>query len=78
MKLSNDELNHFRDLPLTLNYPNHTQCVERCIKLVTEASSSVYGFEARDGFIHARVKSRNLMHHFDSKQDYAENFLDSD
>ncbi len=78
MKLTNDELHNFIELPLTLSYPNHTRCVERCVKLVTEASSAVYGYESRDGFMRARVKSRSLMHQFDSKQDYTENFLDSD
>ncbi|KAK4875539.1 hypothetical protein RN001_011961 [Aquatica leii] len=31
-----------------LKFPCHTQAVERCIKLVTEASSLVCGAEARD------------------------------
>ena len=48
-------------VPLTLDYKNHTQGVERCIKLVTDASTAVHCFEARDGFIHARVNSRKLM-----------------
>ena len=29
-------------------FSGHTQSVERCIKLVTEASSSVCGFEKRE------------------------------
>ena len=35
----------FGDCPVVdfPNYPCHTQCVERCVKLVTEASSSVCG-----------------------------------
>lgn len=50
------------------------------MKIVTEASSAVYGFDAIDGFIRARarVKSRSLMPQSDSKQDYAENFFCSD
>ena len=32
------------DLP---DFPSHSQGVERAVKLVTEASQSVYGFEAR-------------------------------
>lgn len=32
-------------------YPCHTQAVERVIRLVTEASSSVCGENNRDGFI---------------------------
>src|ERR1043165_6172966 len=33
-------------------YPCHTLAVERCVMLVTEASASVCGKNARDGFIH--------------------------
>ena len=33
------------------DFPCHTQAVERCIKLVTEASSKVYGKNSRDGFV---------------------------
>ena len=51
MRLSNEEIGQFRQIPLTLKYPNHTQCVERSVKLVTEASRAVYGFDARDRFI---------------------------
>lgn len=75
MKLSDEELAKLRDIPLTLHYPNHTQIVERCIKLVSDASKAVYGFDARDGFIRARVNSRSLMPHFDKKHDYAQNFF---
>ena len=32
-------------------YPYQTQCVERYIKLVTEASEAVYGTENRNGWI---------------------------
>ena len=35
-------------------FPCHTQAVERCVKLVTEASAAVCGAPARDGFIRAR------------------------
>lgn len=31
-------------------YPCHTQSMERCVKLVTEASVSVCGAEANDDF----------------------------
>ena len=63
-------------MPLTLDYKNHTQGVEHSIKLVTDASKAVYGFEARDVFSRARVNSRNVMPQFDSKLDYCDNFLD--
>jgi hypothetical protein len=38
--------------------PCHTQAVERCIKLVTEASTAVCGAAARDGFINVRNEAR--------------------
>lgn len=54
----------------TRNYPCHTQAVERCIKLVTEASSAVCGEHKRDGFIRARLHSRQQMPHFDTKKQF--------
>ena len=65
------ELNKMLETPLVIpNFPNNTQSVERCIKLVTDASQQVYGFDSRDGFIRARIKSRSNYTKFDSKQDY--------
>lgn len=52
------------------NMPLHTQAVERCVKLVTEASKSVCGQESRDGHISNTLASRNTMSSFESKQDY--------
>lgn len=51
-------------------FPCHTQAVERCVKVVTEASTSVCGAKARDGFISVRLKSRNLMPSFHTKAEY--------
>lgn len=51
-------------------YPCHTQAVERCVKLVTEASASVCGPDARDGFIRTRIKSRQEIPSFDTKSQY--------
>ncbi|GBM92903.1 hypothetical protein AVEN_189143-1 [Araneus ventricosus] len=48
-------------------FPCHTQSVERCIKLVTEASNKVCGHEARDGYIRATLKSRSVMPNFSKK-----------
>jgi hypothetical protein len=39
-------------------FPCHTQAVERCIKLVTEASVAVIGPDSRDGFICSRIQAR--------------------
>ncbi|GBP85400.1 hypothetical protein EVAR_62980_1 [Eumeta japonica] len=49
-------------------YPCYIQAVERCIKLVTEASGTVCGDHKRDGFIRARLLSRQQMPHFDTKK----------
>src|ERR1043165_7789381 len=51
-------------------YPCHTQAVERCVKLVTEASASVCGKNARDGCIRVRLESRKIMPYFNTKSDY--------
>ena len=48
----------------TLLFPEfscRTQAVEKLVKLVTEASKAVCGPKSRDGFIHARDASRQLM-----------------
>lgn len=51
-------------------YPCHTQAVERCVKLVTEACASVCGSKARDGFIRVRLESRKIMPSFNTKSEY--------
>ncbi|CAH1106158.1 unnamed protein product [Psylliodes chrysocephalus] len=53
----------FLDLP---KFPCHTQATERCVHLVTEASSKVCGEKKRDGFIKSRIESRKLMKSFNS------------
>lgn len=70
IQLTNEDLLKIKDVPLAFTYPNHTQAVERCIKLVSDASQSVYGFDSRDGFIRARVESRCLMPGLDTKKQF--------
>ena len=53
-----------------LEFPNHTQAVERCVKLVTEASIAVIGQEKREGFIRNRIASRKKMPSFDTKSQF--------
>jgi hypothetical protein len=53
-----------------LDFPCHTQAVERIIKLVTDASGSVVGEQNRDGFIRARIEGRKRLPTFESKKDY--------
>lgn len=50
--------------------PCHTQAVERAIKLVTDASMAVCGTAARDGYIRARIKSRQEMPIFNTKSQF--------
>lgn len=51
-------------------FPCHTQAVERCVKLVTEASEAVCGNTSRDGFIRARLEARPIMPVFNTKSEY--------
>lgn len=57
-----------------LKFPCHSQAVERCVKLVTEASAAVCGYEARDGFIKSRISSRTELPKFETKKQYLEVF----
>lgn len=53
-----------------MNLPCHTQSVERCVKIVTEASISVCGEQRRNGFIINTLQSRNNMPIFRNKRDF--------
>lgn len=50
--------------------PNHTQAVERCVKMVTETSKQITGETRRDGSIRAKICSRKLMPAFNTKHEY--------
>ena len=50
--------------------PCHTQAVERCVKMVTEASTAVCGAERRDGYIKVQMASRGTVPFFNTKRDY--------
>ena len=52
------------DLP---DLPSHSQAKERAVKLTTETSQTVYGFEARLQHINAKVLSQKLRTAFLSK-----------
>ena len=56
------------------DFPSHSQAVERAVKLTTEASQTVYGFEARHQHITAKVLSQKLRTAFLSKGSYREQF----
>lgn len=52
------------------HFPCHTQAVERCVKLITEASSKVCGEKSRDGYIRAKLDARKDLPKFDNKEQY--------
>ena len=57
--------------PLRLpKFPSHTQSCERAVREVADASLSVFGAERRDGYIRARVKSREAMPSMEKKSDF--------
>lgn len=47
----------------------HTQAVERCVRLVTEAAAAVGDLE-RDGYIRSRLMSRSIMPRYNKKSEY--------
>jgi len=51
-------------------YPCHTQSVERMIRLVSEASGKVFGQDARDGYVKAKLDSRTQLPEFETKSQY--------
>lgn len=50
--------------------PCHTQAVERAVKLVTESAQNVCGSIAREGYIRAKIDSRENMPKFDTKKQF--------
>ena len=71
MSLTNEQLTAIQDSPLRVpDYPCHTQAVERAVRLVTEASASVIGKDARDGFIRQRIQSRKELKMHATKKDF--------
>ena len=69
-RMSVESIEQFRTKPLRLDHPCHNQSVERHVKLVSEASQTVVGFEKRDGLIRMKIKSRKLMKVFNTKKDF--------
>ena len=65
--LTDLDIEQCRIRPLQLDHPCHKQCVERHVKMVTEAAAQVKGFERRDGLIRQKIKSRKLLKKFDTK-----------
>ena len=70
MKMTDDYLKGVRKTPLKIFQPCHNQCVERYIKIVSEASACPVGFERRYGLIRQKINSRKLMKLLDTKKDF--------
>ena len=67
--IPSNQLSQFFDTPLNFpKIPSHTQSCERAVKEVTAASANVFGAERRDGFIRARMHSRQLMPTMETKE----------
>ena len=61
---SGDKITNLPDLP------NHTQAVERIIKLVTASSVEVVGQQERDRLIRSRIEGRKRLPIFNTKKDF--------
>ncbi|GBL89419.1 hypothetical protein AVEN_225927-1 [Araneus ventricosus] len=51
-------------------FPCHTQSVESCVKLVTEAASVICGSQNKYGFIRNTMASMAVMPSFEQKANY--------
>lgn len=70
--LTTAEVKMLASKPMTVpDWPSHTQSVERCVKMTTEAAAHVYSQERRDDYIRGQILSRQLMKKNRSKQDMA-------
>ncbi|KAG7166430.1 High-affinity choline transporter 1-like 1 [Homarus americanus] len=50
--LTSQELRNLKETPMQVpKWPSHTQSVERCVKMVTEAAGHVYSHERREDFL---------------------------
>ena len=51
------------------DWPSHTQSIERCVKMTTEAAAHVFSEERREQYIKGQMISRDLTIRNRSKQD---------
>ncbi|GBO10210.1 hypothetical protein AVEN_147057-1 [Araneus ventricosus] len=54
-------------------FPCHTQSVERCVKLISEAAMKVCGETARYGYIRSQFQARKELPTFENKGQYYSN-----
>ena len=68
-----EELKLFLDVPMKVptwaHWPNNTQSVERCIRLVSEAGKEVTGQERRDGLVLSKIAACKILPANRSKSD---------
>ena len=70
MKMSKAEILRGLEEPIVLpNFPCHTQSVERTVPVVTESCLQKVGYTGRHQWILSTMKSRSLVHSFNSKKD---------
>ena len=68
---SEEQIREGFERPLEIpEYPCHNQSVERGVRLLSEASRRVYGYEERQGYILNTLTSRDNMPSFRSKKDF--------
>ena len=66
-----EDLDNAITMPLSFpSYPLHSQSVERCVKLVSEAATKVVGGEKRHQHILSVVESRRMRKASDTKRDF--------
>lgn len=57
-------------IPKFNHFHCHSQAVERCVKIITDASSKVCGEKSRDGYIRAKLDARKDLPKFENKGQY--------
>lgn len=76
-KLDADQLIFAKSEPFCFpKFPLHSQSVERCVKLVTEASSKVVGEARRHQHILSVMEARKIRKSCDTKRDYSYEIID--
>ena len=65
MNLTEEQLRQFYSDPMSCipDFSIHTQSIDRCVKQVTRAAATVFGYQKRDGFIRASAYHRCVYIH---------------